>query len=91
MTDTNPENTSNIETNQTEQTQQQPEGESISGLVNAELTKQLIEMGFTKNASEKALFLNKNSLELSIEWMYEHQNDADFNEELRIVGRSAEE
>ena len=47
-------------------------------------------MGFTKNASEKALFMvmsKGQSIENATEWLYEHMDDPDFNEELLIVGR----
>ena len=49
-----PEETSNIDT--IPKDKQEPEGESISSLVNADLVKQLIEMGFSKNVSEKFVF-----------------------------------
>jgi uncharacterized UBP type Zn finger protein len=74
-----------------DQKKAEPEGESISGYVKAESVEQLLGMGFSKAASEKALFLNKNILEAAVDWIYEHQNDPDFNEEMRIVGRTAEE
>jgi len=64
-----------------------PEGESISSLVNQVTAKQLQEMGYSKNVSEKALFLNQGILEKSIEWIYENQNEPDFEEELRMVGQ----
>lgn len=67
------------------------EGESISHLVDQNVAKQLIEMGFSKNVSEKACFFNKSNLETSIEWIYEHQNDPDFEEELRMVGQKPTE
>jgi uncharacterized UBP type Zn finger protein len=47
-------------------------------------------MGFSKNASEKALFMTISkgqSVENATEWLYEHMEDADFNEELLIVGQ----
>ena len=66
-------------------------GESISGYIKADILQQLIDMGFSKNSSEKALFLNKSNLEQSIQWISDHQNDADFEEELRIVGTTVEE
>ena len=50
----------------------------------------MTEMGFTKNASEKALFMvmsKGQSIENATEWLYEHMDDPDFNEELLIVGR----
>jgi uncharacterized UBP type Zn finger protein len=66
---------------------QQPEGDSISGYVKQDIVSQLVEMGFSKNVAEKACFFNQSILEKSIEWIYEHQQDPDFEEELRIVGK----
>lgn len=46
-----------------------------------------MDMGFSKNVSEKSLFLTQNaSLENAMEWIDKHSEDADFEEELRIVG-----
>ena len=72
-----------LETNQ----ESVDEGESISSYVNKEVSNQLIEMGFSKNVSEKACFFNQNNLEKAIEWINEHQADPDFEEELKIVGK----
>jgi uncharacterized UBP type Zn finger protein len=66
---------------------QQQEGDSITGYVKQDTVSQLMEMGFSKNVSEKACFFNQSNLEKSIEWIYEHQQDPDFEEELRIVGK----
>ena len=47
-------------------------------------------MGFSKNASEKACFMvisKGQSIENATEWLYEHMEDADINEELLIVGQ----
>lgn len=81
-TEIKPENNTEIK-----EESKQPEGESISGLVKAEIVNQLIEMGFSKNVSEKACFLNQSDLSKSIEWIYENQNEPDFEEELRMVGQ----
>ncbi len=78
----------NTETTDKKIESQEQQGEPISGLVNKELAKQLMEMGFSKNVSEKALFLNQQILEKSIEWIYENQDKPDFEEELRLVGKS---
>lgn len=44
-------------------------------------------MGFSQITREKALFLTNNaSVEAALEWIQEHQDDADFEEELKIVG-----
>lgn len=63
------------------------EGLPISGMVNQETVQKLMEMGYSKNVAEKALFLNQQILEKSIEWIYENQNEPDFEEELRIMGQ----
>ena len=50
-------------------------------------------MGFSKNAAEKALFMTMSkgqSVENALEWITEHQEDADFNEQLFIVGQEGE-
>lgn len=65
------------------------EGESISTYVNQEYVKQLLEMGFSKTVSEKALFMTLaqgGTTEKALEWIDQHSEDADFNEELKIVG-----
>lgn len=49
-----------------------------------------MEMGFSKEASEKALFFTLSlggTTEKALDWITQHQEDADFNEELRIVGK----
>ena len=46
-------------------------------------------MGYSRHAAEKALFMvmsKGQSIENAIEWIYEHQEDADFNEQLFVVG-----
>lgn len=59
----------------------------ISDKVNQAFAAELQGMGFTKEVSEKALFLTQNSsLEAAMNWIEEHQGDPDFLEELRIVG-----
>lgn len=72
-----------------EEQKQEEEGESISGYVNQEYAKQLVEMGFPKAVAEKALFFtlaNGGTTEKALEWIDQHSEDADFNEELKIVG-----
>lgn len=69
--------------------QKQNEGESISGYVNQAYASQLIEMGFPKDVAEKALFMTLSkggTTEQALEWISEHSEDADFNEELKIIG-----
>jgi len=62
------------------------EGEPISKYVKPEISKQLMEMGYSKNVAEKACFFNNNVIEKAIEWIYEHQEDPDFETEERILG-----
>ena len=83
MSDNQPENTENQPPSQTET---QPEGKSITEYVKSEVVSQIMEMGFSKNVSEKACFFNQSNLENAINWIQEHQEDADLEEELRIVG-----
>ena len=50
-------------------------------------------MGFSKHASEKALFMTMSkgqSVEGAMEWLTEHMDDADLNEQLFIVGQEGE-
>jgi len=61
-------------------------GQSISGHVNQELVAQLVSLGFSKDTSEKALFLTgNNSVEAAKEWLAQHKDEPDFNEPLFIV------
>jgi uncharacterized UBP type Zn finger protein len=49
-----------------------------------------MEMGFSKIVSEKALFMTLGeggTTEKALDWISAHSDDADFNEELRIVGQ----
>ena len=66
------------------------EGESISSYVNQAISLQLQDMGFSKIVAEKALFFNLGKqgepLESALAWIEQHTDDADFNEELKIVG-----
>ena len=63
----------------------------ISDKVNQTFAAELQSMGFTKEVSEKALFLTQNSsLEAAMNWIEEHQGDSDFLEELRIISGDAQ-
>lgn len=55
-------------------------------MVNAGHVTQIIEMGFSKTVAEKALFLTQGGVEKAMDWINEHMEDEDFNEELVIVG-----
>jgi len=70
-----------------------PQGQPITSFVKSDLVKQIMDMGFSKDASEKALFMTLSkgqSVEAALEWITEHQEDADFNEALLIVGQEGE-
>lgn len=57
------------------------------------MVQTLVEMGFGKDASEKALFMTQSSgqsVETALEWINQHQEDPDFNEPLLIVGQEGE-
>lgn len=50
-------------------------------------------MGFSQHASEKALFMTMSkgqSIEGALEWIGEHNEDPDFNEQMFIVGQDGE-
>jgi hypothetical protein len=52
-----------------------------------------MEMGFGQHASEKALFMTMSkgqSIESALEWLGEHSEDPDFNEQLFMVGKEGE-
>jgi len=42
--------------------------------------QQLVSMGFSEEAVRKALFVNKMSIQLSMDWLLEHAEDTDINE-----------
>jgi uncharacterized UBP type Zn finger protein len=46
-----------------------------------------MEMGFTKIVAEKALFMTQAGVEKAMDWINDHMEDEDFNEELIIVGQ----
>ena len=55
-------------------------------MVNQQLCKELMEMGFSKTVSEKAVFMSQNkSIQMAMDYIEKHRDDADFEEELRIV------
>jgi UBX domain-containing protein 1/4 len=55
-------------------------------MVNQEFVTMLISMGYSKNVSEKSLLFTGNaSVEKALEWIDEHKEDADFEEELRVT------
>lgn len=72
-----------------EPAKEEAQGKPITSYVKQDIVKQLEEMGFSKHASEKALFMTLSkgqSIEGAMEWLGEHAEDADLNEQLFIVG-----
>lgn len=64
----------------------EPQGEPISGLVNQDQVKTIQEMGYSKDVSEKALFMTQGaSIESALGWIEENKDAPDFNEALFIV------
>lgn len=46
-------------------------------------------MGFSKNVSEKALFMTQNNgVQAAMQWIEGHTDDPDYEEPLLIVGQS---
>jgi uncharacterized UBP type Zn finger protein len=83
--ETNSNTNSEIKNTEVLQETQSQKGESISGLVDQIMVAQLMSMGYSKNVSEKSLFLNKNNFDGAMEWIYVNQSENDFEEELTIV------
>lgn len=79
-----------MDTGENKEEQKQEEGQPISGYVNQEQANTLMEMGFSKIVAEKALFMNMgvagDPISMALEWIDKHSEDADFHEELKIVG-----
>lgn len=69
-----------------------PKGRPISDLVNQEFANIIQGMGFTKAVAEKSLlYTNNASVESAMEWITQHQDDADFLQEEFIAEESAED
>jgi hypothetical protein len=63
------------------------EGQSISGMVNQEFATVIEGMGYSKNVREKALLMTSNGgVEQALEWIEQHREDPDFEEEMKVVG-----
>jgi hypothetical protein len=59
--------------------EEQPKGKPIGPLVNQEFVSIIMEMGFTKPVAEKSLLFTANqSVEAAMDWIQQHQEDADF-------------
>ena len=87
--DNQPQNDPNNPSNP--QDNSQPQGEEpkkvqkkITDLINVEVAKQLQDMGFSKNVSEKACLFTQSNIEQAVEWISQHSEDPDFEEEAII-------
>ena len=63
----------------------------ISGHVNGQFRDNLIAMGYSKNPTEKALFMTQSkSVEAALQWLNDNKDAPDFNEPLFIVGQQGQ-
>ena len=69
---------------QPQEQQQQPQYEPISKYINLETAKTLQQMGYSKNVSEKACLFTQSNIDNALDWIMEHMNDPDFEEEAKI-------
>jgi len=70
-----------VEKKEGEQPPAEEEGQSISGMVNQDICKELEAMGFSKNTREKALLMTGNaSIEQALEWLDQHKEDQHSNQ-----------
>jgi len=61
---------------------------AITSHINTQFRDQIIQMGYERHPAEKALFMTQNkSLQAGLDWLNQHKDDADFNEQLFIVGK----
>ena len=65
--------------------EKEPETEPITKYIKIEVAKQLQEMGYSKNVSEKACLYTTSNLDNALDWIAEHMNDPDFEKEERII------
>ena len=65
--------------------EKEPETEPITKYIKLEVAKQLQEMGYSKNVSEKACLYTNSNLDNALDWIAEHMNDPDFEKEERII------
>ena len=65
--------------------EKEPETEPITKYIKIEVAKQLQEMGYSKNVSEKACLYTNSNLDNALDWIAEHMNDPDFEKEERII------
>ena len=64
--------------------QKEVEKQDISKFINMETAKTLQQMGYSKNVSEKACLFSQSNIDKALDWITEHQNDPDFEEEAKI-------
>lgn len=65
----------------------QPQGQSISGMVNQQEVTMLMDMGFSRNVAEKAIFMVQGAgVERAMEWIENNRESPDFEEALMMVG-----
>ena len=64
--------------------QKEVEKPDISKFINMETAKTLQQMGYSKNVSEKACLFSQSNIDRALDWITEHQNDPDFEEEAKI-------
>ena len=79
-----PENPPPSEQDQVPNEEKKVEKKSILDFINPEVAKQLQEMGFSKNVSEKACLFTQSNIERAVEWISAHQEDPDFEEPATI-------
>ncbi len=69
-----------------EQKPAEPEGQSISGMVNQSEVSMIMDMGFSKNVAEKACFMVQGAgVERALGWIEDNRSAPDFEEALMIV------
>lgn len=67
-----------------EEEQKNTQTVDIETLIKVDVANQLMEMGFSKNVSQKACLFTNSVLEQAIEWIDQHQGDPDFEEPAKI-------
>ena len=60
------------------------ETKNILDFIKPEVAQQLQDMGYSKNASEKACLFTQSNLDRALDWLSEHQGDPDFDEPAQI-------